>query len=85
MGTWFLVAWTTWACPGGVLSRFIPDQAKPVLCSPAETRSLMFLNKADAMWQMQTLGPYALPVLHWCQTSKCWTKKIEWKLTVKEG
>jgi len=83
--TWFLLAWTTWACPGGMLSRFIPDAAKPIICRPTETRSLMFLKKGDAMERIQELGPYAVPVLHWCQTGKCWTKNIEWKLIAKEG
>lgn len=77
--TWFLLAWTTWACPGGMLSRFIPEPAKPVICQPDATRSLMFVSKEDALSKVQDLGPYAVPVLHWCQTGKCWTRKIEWK------
>lgn len=81
--TWFLLAWTTWACPGGVMARFIPDAAKPALCRPAETRSLMFLNKEDALDKVTELGPYAVPVLHWCQTGRCWTRRIDWK-TVPE-
>lgn len=84
MGTWYLVAWMTWACPGGMLARFIPEPVKPVVCRPAETRSLMFLKKDDAMETVQGLGPYAIPTLHWCQTGRCYTRKIEWNLVAEQ-
>ena len=81
--TWFLLAWTTWSCPGGWAARFIPEAAKPVICQPAATESLMFLHRDDALGKVAELGPYAIPALHWCQTGRCWTKRIYWK-TVPE-
>lgn len=79
MGTWFLVAWIGWQCPGGFLARFIPDGAKPALCRPARTESLMFLRRDDALAKVQELGPNSIPTLHWCQTGRCYTRAIAWE------
>ena len=43
----------------------------------------MFLRRDDALGKVAELGPYVVPALHWCQTGRCWTKRISWK-TVPE-
>lgn len=78
MGTWFFVVTVAWSCPGGMLSRFIPDRAKPVLCEVAETRTTQFMRKDDALTWVNKSGPYALPAMFWCQAGRCWSKPLSW-------
>jgi|CXWL01.1.fsa_nt_gi hypothetical protein len=80
IGSWYLVAWIAWSCPGGMLARFVPEPVKPLICRPARTESLMFMQRSDAMTKVQELGPYAIPTLHWCQTGRCYTRGIDWNL-----
>ena len=84
MSTWFLVTWMVWNCPGGFFARYVPDMAKPLVCRPGKTESQMFMRYDDALTYTQDLGPYALPIISWCQTGKCWSKPTEWVLVARQ-
>lgn len=54
--TWYMVAWLSWACPGGWFSGLVPAPARPILCKPCIEHKV-FDRASDAYVKIESLGP----------------------------
>lgn len=79
---WWLVAWISFSCPGGMLAPAWPAAARPFVCTRVTARAI-YSRREDADRQVRSVGQVAAPTLSWCRNLRCWDKQIEWK-TVAE-
>lgn len=80
--TWYLVAWVSWTCPGGMLSGIWPAAARPLICAP-HAEDMLCSRRADAERKVRELGPgagvrlFAFRGLRGREIDLTWSTKLE--------
>ena len=60
--TFYVAAWLTWQCPGGILSGYVPNKLKPLICDE-RVNAQEFSSRDVAEKTVDAVGPSARPRL----------------------
>ena len=79
---WFVVVWTQWSCPGGILKNVWPEPLKPLICK-AETRRYITSSRDHAEREVRRRGPTSS--MGECYNLKCVDVPLKWEMIVHIG